>query len=139
MSVTEAELYAGVTCAQDMLYVMNVIISLGCKVKLPKQLQIDNRGTVDLANSWSIGGRTRHIDVRQVFLRELKEQGIINVTWRSATQKHVSLSVTEAELYAGVTCAQDMLYVMNVIISLNCKVKLPIPLQLLSANLQLHW
>ena len=55
------------------------------------QLQIDNRGTVDLANSWSIGGRTRHIDVRQVFLRELKEQGIINVTWIPGSENEADI------------------------------------------------
>ena len=43
--------------------------------------EIDNKGMVDLANNWSVGGRTRHIDVRQVFLRELKEAGIFIVNW----------------------------------------------------------
>ena len=81
LSVTAAELYAGVASAQDMLYVKNVIESIGLKVKLPMVLEIDNKGTVDLANSWSIGGRTRNIDVRQVFLRELKEAGVIKVIW----------------------------------------------------------
>ena len=33
------------------------------------------------------------------------------VMFKSATQKHVAMSVTEAELYAGVSTAQDMLYV----------------------------
>ena len=30
--------------------------------------------------------------------------------WRSATQKHVTLSVTKAEQAATVTCPQDMIY-----------------------------
>ena len=33
------------------------------------------------------------------------------VMFKSVTQQHVALSVTEAELYAGVSTAQDMLYV----------------------------
>jgi hypothetical protein len=43
-------------------------------------LEMDNKGAVDLINSFSIGGRTRHIDVKQYFLRELKEakQLIVN-------------------------------------------------------------
>ena len=64
-----------------MLYVKNVLESLGLKVQLPMILEMDNKGAVDLANNWSIGGRTRHIDVRQVFLRELKEAGILKVVW----------------------------------------------------------
>ena len=44
-------------------------------------LKVDNQGAVDLANNWSIGGRTRHIEVRQYFLRDLKMDGIIRAEW----------------------------------------------------------
>ncbi len=46
-----------------MLYMKNVLESLGLKVKLPMVLEMDNQGAVYLANNWSIGGRSRHIDV----------------------------------------------------------------------------
>ncbi len=75
LSTTEAETYAGVTCVQAMLYMKNVLESLGLRVKLPMVLEMDNQGAVYLANYWSIGGRTRHIDVQSKFLRELKEAG----------------------------------------------------------------
>ncbi len=63
LSVCEAEQTAGVLCAHDMMYVWNVLKSMGLKVKLPMILEMDNKGTVDLVNNWSIGGRTRHVDV----------------------------------------------------------------------------
>ncbi len=63
LSVCEAEQTAGVLCAQDMMYVWNVLESMGLKVKLPMALEMDNKGAVDLANNWSIGGCTRHVDV----------------------------------------------------------------------------
>jgi hypothetical protein len=63
LSTTKAETYAGVTCVQDMLYMKNVLKLLGLKVKLPMVLEMDYQGSVYLANNWSIGGRTRHIDV----------------------------------------------------------------------------
>ena len=40
-------------------------------------LEMDNKGAVLLANNWSVGGRTRHVDVRNHFLRDLKEKGLI--------------------------------------------------------------
>jgi hypothetical protein len=73
LSTTEAETYASVTCVLDMPYMLNVLESLGLNVKLPMVLEMDNQGAVYLANSWSIEGRTRHLDVQSVFLRELKE------------------------------------------------------------------
>ncbi len=81
LSVCEAEQAARVLCAQDMLYVRHIIKSMGLKVKLPMILEIDNKGAVDLANNWSIGGGTRHVDVRQCFLRELKESKVIDIRW----------------------------------------------------------
>ena len=46
-------------------------------VELPMILEMDNKGGVDLANNYSVGGRTRHVEVRQYFLRELKDQGLL--------------------------------------------------------------
>ena len=44
-------------------------------------LKLDNKGAHDLAHNWTIGGRTRHVDVRMQFLRELKEEGLILTEW----------------------------------------------------------
>ena len=79
LSVTEAESAAGVMVAQDMLYAYRLLESIGLSVELPMLLEIDNKGAVDLANNWSVGGRTRHVDVRNHFLRELKDEGLMLV------------------------------------------------------------
>ena len=81
LSVTEAETIAGVQCVQDMLYIKKILEAMELKVELPMVLRIDNSGAVDLANSWSAGGRTRHMDTRMFFLRELKEAGILKIVW----------------------------------------------------------
>jgi hypothetical protein len=86
LSVTEADLYAAVFCAQDMMFVMRLLFSLGLDVQLPMILEVDNKGAVDFINGWSVSGRTRHIEVKQYFLRELKEQGIIKIIWRSGDE-----------------------------------------------------
>ena len=83
LSTAESELASATQCAQDTLYVMRILESIGLKVKKPMQLYCDNKGAVDLANNWSVGGRTRHVEVLQYFLRELKEEGIIHTQWIS--------------------------------------------------------
>ena len=40
-----------------------------------------NKGAVDLVNGWSVGGGTKHMDVRVMFLRELKEASILKIKW----------------------------------------------------------
>jgi len=79
LSVTEAEYVSATECAQDMLYSMQILESIGLKVKKPMTLEVDNKGAVDSANNWSTGGRTRHVDVRHYFLREIKEDDVLQV------------------------------------------------------------
>jgi hypothetical protein len=86
LSTTEAEFMAMTDCAQDMLYIMRVLQSLLLQVELPMLLQCDNKGAVDLANNWSTAGRTRHVATKIMFLRELKEQGLLKVEWVPATE-----------------------------------------------------
>jgi hypothetical protein len=76
-----AELNAAVLCAQEMMYQKNTLESIGLKVELPMILEIDNKCAVNLVSSFSIGGRTQHINVKQCFLQELKEANIFAVTW----------------------------------------------------------
>ena len=82
LSITEAELYAAVLIAQDMMFCYYIIVGLGLTVELPMILYIDNQGAVDLANNWSVGGRTRHMGEKQNYLRELKDRGFIQVHYR---------------------------------------------------------
>eukprot|EP00957_Ditylum_brightwellii_P085029 6465433-Ditylum_brightwellii.AAC.1 len=79
LSVTEAETVAGVQCVQDMLYVKRLLESMGLLVELPMILKIENSGAVNLANNWSIGGRTCHMETCMLFLCDFKESGIIEV------------------------------------------------------------
>ena len=83
LSTTEAELYSAVLTSQDMMFVYHVMLGMELKVKLPMILYSDNTGAVQLANNWSVGGRTRHVDIKQNFLRELKANGFLKVKWMS--------------------------------------------------------
>jgi hypothetical protein len=57
---------------------------MGSQVALPMTLSVDNKGAKDLVNKWSVGGRTRHMDIRDHFLHELKEATIVRVQWVSS-------------------------------------------------------
>ena len=60
---------------------------------------MDNKGAVDLANNYSVGGRTRHIEVRSFLLRELKEQGLLVI-------RHVPGDQNDADIFTkNVTAA----------------------------------
>ena len=82
----EAESAAGVMIAQDMLYIYRLLQSM------PMVLEMDNKEAVDLANNWSMGGRTHHVDVCSYFLHELKEQGLLII-------KHVPGELNNVDVF----------------------------------------
>ena len=82
ISVTKAEVIAMVQAVQEMMYVKKLIESMELKVKLPMIVQCDNKGAVDLANGWSANGGTKHMEVKVMYLRELKEKGYLRVEWQ---------------------------------------------------------
>ena len=82
MLSTEAELISATECAQDMLYVMQILEVIGLRREETMTVEVDNGGTIGIANSWSVGGQTRHIETRYYLLRKPKEQGVINTVWK---------------------------------------------------------
>ena len=81
LSSTEAEYVAIADICIELVFVRMLIESLGLKVKLPIQVQGDNIGAIFLAGNSTSGQRTRHIDIRYHYVRELVEQGIINISF----------------------------------------------------------
>ncbi len=57
LSLCKAELNAAVLCVQDMLYAKNLIELIGLKVEIRMKLEINNKGVVDLINSFSVAGK----------------------------------------------------------------------------------
>lgn len=101
LSTTETELYAIVQCAHEMIFVLHLLESMNMDVKKPMQLFCDNKGAVLLTNNWSIGGRTRHIEVRQYFLRYLKELKTLICRWKTGKEMVVDIFTknTEASVF----------------------------------------
>jgi hypothetical protein len=81
LSSTEAELIAMVQCIQELMSVKKLLESLELEVELPMLIECDNQGAVDLVNGYQVGGGTKHMDIRNYFVREQKDKGVIKVEW----------------------------------------------------------
>jgi hypothetical protein len=51
LSVKEAELVAATNCIQDMLYIRNILGSMGFKINFPMKVELDNKGAKDIINN----------------------------------------------------------------------------------------
>ena len=58
---------------------MRLLELIGLLVEYSMVIEIDNSGAVDLANNWSAGGRTKHMQTRIFSLRDLTEEGSLKV------------------------------------------------------------
>ena len=63
-----------------MLYIKQIFDFLEIKVELPMNIQCDNQGAVFLAKN-KTPTRMKHVDVRYHFIRELIEQGVIQLEY----------------------------------------------------------
>ena len=62
-----------------MLFVRNLLLSIGIEVVLRAMLFVDNTGAIFIAKNASTKGRTKHMDIRFHFVRELIEDNIIEI------------------------------------------------------------
>jgi hypothetical protein len=85
-----------------MMYLYRLLKSIGLDVEVPVVLEIDNKGAVDMVNSSSSGGRTRHMDVRNYYMRELKEEGLLVV-------RHISGEDNDTDIFTKNTSVSTFL------------------------------
>ena len=79
LSSSEAEYVSLSEAAKEVKFIIQVIESMGIKLKRPIEIKVDNLGAIFMANNISISPRTKHVDVRYRFITELIENGLIEV------------------------------------------------------------
>ena len=85
--------------------------SMGLEVELPIKIMCDNKGAVDLINGHSLGGHTKHIDIRILHISDYKETGIIVVEWipTSENESDINTKNTGKAIYnKHVKCFVDL-------------------------------
>jgi hypothetical protein len=80
-SSVEAEYMALSAAAQEAMYLKTLIEELGFEVQLPMTIFQDNQGSIFLAEGKGNHSRTKHIDIRHHFIRDLVEDKLIHVTY----------------------------------------------------------
>ena len=78
LSSTEAEYYALSECAQEAVFTQNLLEEIA-KVKIPAIIYEDNLGAIFLTKNQQVSQRTKHIDIRQHFLRNLVEEKRLDI------------------------------------------------------------
>lgn len=81
LSSTEAEYFALSEVTKEIIFVKQVLETMGIIIRLPILVKVDNIGAIYLSNNFSLGQRTKHIDIRRHFVREFMEDGILKTVF----------------------------------------------------------
>ena len=79
ISVTESETVYGVICIQDILFTNNNAGLIRLKVKLLIVLKLYNKGNVDVIHNYSVEGRTKYMEIRELMLRGSEREKVLEM------------------------------------------------------------
>jgi hypothetical protein len=91
LSSCEAEYMALATAAQEGIFLSNVLKSLGVPIQSLDMYE-DNQGAIELTKSTKNHARTKHIDIRYHFLKDLVKDGFLHL-------KHIRTHEMEADMF----------------------------------------
>jgi hypothetical protein len=79
LSSSEAEMYALTEAVKEVPFIVQVLLFMNVKIKLPVQVMVDNMGAIYMSENSMPSARTRHADLRQKFTSDLQEKGLIKI------------------------------------------------------------
>jgi hypothetical protein len=81
LSSTEAEYIAASECVQEAMFSQSLIKEL-TKERRPAVVYVDNLGAIFLSKNQQVSARTKHIDVRHHFTRNLIKTGRLEIRFK---------------------------------------------------------
>ena len=64
---------------KEIIFVLQVLNSMGIAVETPVKVRVDNMGAIFMTENASSNTRTRHIDIRWHFTRNLTKEKVIEI------------------------------------------------------------
>ena len=79
--VNQAEFVAATACACQAIWLKKILEELQFKEDEPTLIYCDNSSAIKLSKNPVLHGRSKHIDVKYHFLRDLTNDGVINLVY----------------------------------------------------------
>ncbi|XP_045027089.1 secreted RxLR effector protein 161-like [Daphnia magna] len=86
-STTEAEFVASSEAGKEAVWILRGLKELEGDVPTPMELFMDNQSAIRIIRNPELHQRTKHIDVRYHFIRELQEQGVIDAKYVNTNEQ----------------------------------------------------
>lgn len=87
LSTTEAEFIAAAACTCQMIWMKRILKKIGYEGSSSPLIYCDNSSTIKLSKNPVMHGKSKHIDVRFHFLRDLVNEGAVQLKFCSTHQQ----------------------------------------------------
>ena len=81
LSTTEAEFVAAIVCATQAIWLKKILTELHVRQQEPILNYCDNGSAIKLSKNSVVHGRSKHIDVKFHYLRDLTKEKVIDVVY----------------------------------------------------------
>ena len=88
LSTTEAEYVAASEVVKEIKILYQMLRSMEVKVPLPIKVQVDNVAAIWLANNSHVSERTKHVDLRAHFVRDMIKDQVIEIYFVKSAENH---------------------------------------------------
>ncbi|KAG6383222.1 hypothetical protein SASPL_157029 [Salvia splendens] len=112
LSTTEAEFVAAAACSCQAVWMKRILKELGYEGSEETTIFCDNSSTIKLSKNPVMHGRSKHIDVRFHFLRELAREGVVQLK-HCGTQEQMADVLTKPLKLESFQRLRDQLGVCN--------------------------
>jgi hypothetical protein len=79
LSSSEAEFYACSEATKEVPFIAQILMFLGIPVQIPIQVKVDNVGAIFMSENTTSSSRTRHMDTRYHFVKDMQNDGMIKI------------------------------------------------------------
>ena len=93
LSTTEAEYVAVSEVVKEIKLLYQMLRSMEIKVLLPIKVRGDNVGVIWLANNSSISERTKHVDLRAHFVRDMIKDQVIEINFVKSAENNSDIMI----------------------------------------------
>lgn len=90
LSSCEAEYIAFSTAIQELIWILQLLKHMRMKCKTPI-VYVDNQGAIDLVRKATVGDKSKHIDIRYHFARQLLRDGVFELQHIAGTENPADL------------------------------------------------
>lgn len=91
LSTTEAEFISAATCSCQVIWLRRLLEMLQCQQQGPTKVFCDNVSAIKISKNHVLHGRSKHIDVRYHFLRDLCNDGTVDLLFCKSEDQVVDI------------------------------------------------